>query len=316
MSSVVLPRRRSYVLSLLLLRGNPQGKSWWYTALRLAVAGLYLYAAVILGLLAAEDRILYHPVPAARHWNPPPRGLEPRDVEFTSADGTRLHGWWCVPAGWTPEQGSLLLCHGNSGNISYLTPAALHWQEQLHVAVFLFDYPGFGRSEGSPSEAGCYAAGDAAYDWIINEQKIPPNRLLLHGQSLGSGVAVNLAVHRPHRALILTSPFTSFPAVAQAILPLAPAYWLVHNQFHNDDKIAQVTTPVFIAHGTADHVIPYYQGERLFALATSKHKRFLRVEDGPHNLIHSGAVQRAVRDFLDDVDATDRPFARGERIAN
>src|SRR5579862_1265770 len=183
MSTAAPPRRRSYVWSLLLLRGNPHGPSWRYTALRAAVAVSYLYGLLILVLLAAEDRLLYHPVTAAQHWNPAPRGLDPQDVQFTSADGTRLHGWWCAPPGWTPQQGALLLCHGNSGNISYLTPAARHWQEQLHVAVFLFDYPGFGRSQGTPSEAGCYAAGDAAYEWLVNEQKVPPNRLLIHGQS-------------------------------------------------------------------------------------------------------------------------------------
>src|SRR5262249_15054282 len=84
--------RRSILLSLLTLRGNPRGKSWWYAALRLGVGGLYLYAALVVLLVALEDRLLYRPVAAAAHWNPPPRGLEPRDVEFTDADGMRLHG--------------------------------------------------------------------------------------------------------------------------------------------------------------------------------------------------------------------------------
>ncbi len=296
-------RRRSFVLPLLLLRGNPNGKSWWYAALRLAVGGVYLYAAVILLLLALENRMLYRPVAAAAHWNTPPRGLDPRDVEFTGADGTRLHGWWCAPPGWTPEQGALLFCHGNSGNLSYLGPAALQWRDQLGVAVFLFDYPGYGRSSGEPCEAGCYAAADAAYDWLVRTQGVPSGRLLLLGQSLGGGVAVDLAARRPHRALILTSTFLSFPDVAQATVPVVPGRWLVHNQFRSRDKIGRITTPVFVAHGTADHVVPYRQGEGLFAAVPGRRKRFLRVEGGTHILLCRPEVQRAARDFLADVHA-------------
>jgi fermentation-respiration switch protein FrsA (DUF1100 family) len=303
--SVAPSGRRSFLVSLLTLRGNPRGKSWWYATLRLGVGGLYLYAALVVLLVALEDRLLYRPVAAAAHWNPPPRGLEPRDVEFTDADGARLHGWWCPPPDWAPQQGALLLCHGNSGNVSYLGPAALQWRDQLGVAVFLFDYPGYGRSGGRPTEANCYVAADAAYDWLVQTQHVPPERLILHGQSLGGGVAVDLAARRPHRALILTSTFTSFPDVAQATVPVVPGCWLAHNQYRSGDKITHVTTPVFVAHGTADHVVPYRLGERLFAAIPSQHKRFLGVEGAHHNLLGRPDVQRAAHEFLDGLDAAD-----------
>jgi uncharacterized protein len=302
---------RSLLLSLFLLRSCQfVRKPWLYNLSRLAVASLYLYFAGVLFLMMAEDRLVFRTLTAAEYWKPPPPGLDPRDVEFISADGTRLHGWWITPPNWEPEQGALLSCHGKGGNLSIVGSSALQWRNQLNVAVLLFDYPGYGYSDGQPSEASCYAAADAAYAWLRDVQQVPAQRLLIHGQSLGGAVAVDLASRRPHRALILSSTFTTFPDAAQSTVPFAPAKWLAHNQFRSLDKIAQITTPIFIVHGTADHTVPYWQGERLFAAATSTHKRFLRIDGGPHNLDHTGDVQRAVRAFLRDVDAQTGLFSQ------
>ena len=121
----------------------------------------------------------------------------------------------------------------------------------------MFDYPGFGRSSGQPSEAGCYAAGDAAYDWLREVQKVPGERIILYGGSLGGGTATDLASRRPHRALVLVACFTSFPDMAQTRFPWLPGRWLVHNRFDNLGKIADCRGPVFIAHGTRDGLIPF-----------------------------------------------------------
>jgi fermentation-respiration switch protein FrsA (DUF1100 family) len=303
MSAAPSPKRPLF-LSLLLLRPCPPGrKRWLYNLGRTAVVGAYLYLAGGLVLMALEDWLLFRPTTAAEHWRAPPPGLDPQDVTLTSGDGTALHAWWITPPNWTPEQGALLECHGNGGNLCMSAGNALKWRDELHVAVLLFDYPGYGKSAGTPSEPALYAAGDAAYDWLVNEKHVPANRVLLYGQSLGGAVAVDLAARRPHRALLLTSVFTSFPDVAQARVMIVPARWLAHNQFRSIDKIPQVATPVFIAHGTADHTIPFDEGERLFAAVTSEHKRFLRIEGGSHNLLPDGQIQRAVRDFLAEVGA-------------
>src|SRR5207248_5963463 len=132
--------------------------------------------------------------------------------------------------------------------------------QQLEMPVLIFDYPGYGRSEGSPSEAGCYAAAEAAYAWLVQTQQVPPGQIILYGGSLGGGVAVELARRQPHRALILVSTFTSIPDMAQQLYPWLPARWLVRNRFDSLAKIGQCTQPVFIAHGTADGLLPYTQG--------------------------------------------------------
>ena len=313
MSTVVT--YRSLCRSLLLLRSHPPvGRRWWYTLARLGIAGLYFYGAVVIALLALEDRLLFNNRTVHDYWDDPPPGLEPKDVVLSSTDGTHLHGWWTAPAGWTPEHGALLYLHGNGCNLSTLGPSAMVWREELNVAVLLIDYPGFGQSDGQPTEAGLYAAGDAAYDWLVNEQKVPAARILIHGLSLGGGIAVDLASRRPHWALILSSTFTSFPDEAQAVVPFVPGKWLAHNQFRNLDKIAHIKTPIFIAHSTTDPLIPFNHGERLFDAAASEHKRLLPIINGPHDLRDEWQIRVAVREFLVELEPTDSYLRMAGRV--
>jgi fermentation-respiration switch protein FrsA (DUF1100 family) len=258
----------------------------------------YLYAGVLLVLLALENRFLFHPVSQAADWWPPPAALgKVVDVELTGAEGTPLHGWWAAPPDWAPSDGALLYCHGNAGNLSHRGDALLTWRKQLGIAVLIFDYPGFGRSGGRPDEAGCYAAGEAAYEWLTAVQQIPPEHVILYGKSLGGAVATELASKHPHRALVLVNSFTSFPDMAQKQFPWLPALWLVRNRMDNLGKIAHTNRPVFIAHGTADRLIPFHQGERLFD-AAAEPKQFHPMPGQDHNDPPSLSFYAALRTFL------------------
>jgi fermentation-respiration switch protein FrsA (DUF1100 family) len=262
------------------------------------------YLGVIVLLLFFENRLVFRPVPASEEWTDPP---DPRiqDVTLQSADGTRIHAWWCPPEGWEPAHGATLYCHGNYGNLSQRGQSILRWQAPpLRQAVLIFDYPGYGKSAGKPSEAGCYAAADAAYDWLVRQQRVPAERVLLHGGSLGSGVAVELGSRRPNRGLALVAPFTSVPDMAQTLYPWLPARWFVRNQFNNLAKIGCCTTPIFIAHGTADRVVPFAQGERLFA-AANEPKRFLPMEGLDHHHTPGPEFYAALADFLARCEARD-----------
>jgi fermentation-respiration switch protein FrsA (DUF1100 family) len=250
-------------------------------------------------LRAVENRFLFRPLKAADDWEPPPPGLSPSDVELTSADGTRVHAWWVAPEGWAPGQGAVLYCHGNAGNLSHRGEGLRRWRDALGQAVLIFDYPGYGRSGGRPSEAGCYAAADAAYDYLT--QHVPPRRVLLYGGSLGGAVATDVAVRRPHRALVLVSAFTSFPDMAKTVYPWLPAHWLMRNRLDNLAKIGRVGGPVFLAHGTADRVVPFAQGERLFA-AAGEPKEFFPLHGYDHNHSPGPDFYAAVRDFLARTD--------------
>jgi uncharacterized protein len=256
----------------------PPRRSWRRQALRYLVMLACAYVGIILVLLALENSLVYHPCPASRDWQPAP-APEVRDVELTAADGNRIHGWWFPKEG---SEGALLYLHGNAGNLSHRGGAMRRLRDELGVSVLIIDYPGFGRSGGSPSEAGCYAAADAAYEWLTKVQKVPPGKLLIYGASLGGGVAVELASRRDHRALILAKTFTSLPDVGAGQYPWLPVRWLMRNRFDSLAKIGQCRRPVFVAHGTADRVVPCAHGERLCA-AANEPKRFFRMAGVDHN---------------------------------
>ena len=290
------------VLSVLTLR-QPSfwERSWKHRLARLAIYAAVCYVAIIVVLLLMEDWLLY--VPGGADLGKPPAGIAVENVEMTSSRGDRIHAWWAVPKDWQPEQGAVLFCHGNGGNLGHRGRALPRWTGEMGQAVLLFDYPGYGRSNGKPSEEGCYAAGDAAYDWLRDVQKVPPERLLIYGGSLGGGTAVELAWRRPHRALVLVASFTSFPDMAQTRFPWLPGRWLVHNQFDNVGKIADCRGPVFIAHAPRDGLIPFQQGERLFA-AAQEPKRFLPMPNYRHNDIPADEFYPVLRAFLADCERT------------
>jgi fermentation-respiration switch protein FrsA (DUF1100 family) len=256
-------------------------RSWKHRMAGYALDLVVLYVGVAALLMFLENWLLYHPS-SAKEWTAPPDSLHVQDVALTAADGTQIHAWWCPPADWTPAHGAVLYCHGNAGNLSQRGDAAILWQKALGHAVLLFDYPGYGRSDGKPSEAGCYAAADAAYAWLVDVQKTPAENILILGSSLGGGVAVDLARRKQHRALVLLSTFTSIPAMAQRIYFWLPTRLLVRNRFDNLAKITQCSRPVFIAHGSADDLIPMDQSKQLFNAAIEP-KQFFPIPGQGHD---------------------------------
>jgi fermentation-respiration switch protein FrsA (DUF1100 family) len=245
----------------------------------------------MLGFL--ENRLVYHPISADQEWHAP-SDHRPQDVALRAADGTSIHAWWYPRA---ESSGAVLYCHGNAGNLSHRHDAVAELRAYLNESVLIFDYPGYGKSEGRPSEPGCYAAAEAAYDWLVQDQRIPPPRLVLFGGSLGGGVAVELACRRDHRALILINTFTSVPDVGKTIYPWLPLHWLMRNRFDNLAKIGRCRRAVLIAGGTADQTIPITMGERLFA-AANEPKVFFRMEGRGHNDSLPTEFYAVLRDFL------------------
>mgnify|MGYP002779920708 CR=1 FL=1 len=245
-----------------------------------AVALVVLYAMLVAAALFVEQWLVYPGYAFGGPQRPPP---DPRiqELTLTAADGTALHAWWLPPA--DAAAGAFLECHGNGGSVASRGRAALDLGKTTGAGVLLFDYPGFGKSTGKPTEAGCYAAADAAYAWLTGEGKVPAAKVVLLGESLGSGVAVEMATRHDHRALVLMCPFTSLPAAAKNRFPFLPTHTLMRNRFDSLSKIARCPRPLFVAHGTADSTVPYRQGEVLFA-AANEPKEFLRLEGHKHNL--------------------------------
>ena len=198
-------------------------------------------------------------------------GISFEDVVFKADDGTELHGWW-IPC--ENAVGTVLYCHGNAGNIG-TREWWFHDLKRLPVNLFLFDYRGYGNSRGKPSERGLHLDALAAWDEVArrhNDTRNPP--IVLHGISLGGGVASRLATQRPVRGVVLQSTFTSIPDMSLELYPNLPLDRLSRHHFRNKDTVPKITCPILFAHSEADDLIPYHMGKTLYDTATTNQKRF------------------------------------------
>ena len=218
-----------------------------------------------------------------------PRGAE--DVWFQTASGVRLHGWF-FSTETKPAAATVIYFHGNGGNLSYVgwLGEAL---SQRGFDVLLFDYKGYGRSEGRTSdERSVYEDADAAYDFLTRERNVVPESIVLYGQSLGTTAAVDLASRKPCAALVLESGLSSASDMAALILPVLPRFThkLTRNRFDSVRKLKDVRRPVLVAHGGRDEIIPDAQGRALYE-AANEPKRLIIIPDAGHNdLVAAGGA--------------------------
>ena len=203
----------------------------------------------------------------------PPRGVTERWV--TTADNVRLHAWYAGRRGARP---TLVWSHGNGGNIAGRADVLLAFAAR-GLNVLAYDYRGYGRSAGRPHEAGVYLDGQAAYD-SERRRGVPAARIICFGESLGGAVSIYLASTRPCAGVALVSTFTSLRDVARH--HFGPLSFLVGNQLDGLARIRDLSVPIFIAHGDRDEVVPFAQGDRLFA-AANQPKRFFRASGAHHN---------------------------------
>ena len=227
------------------------------------LAGLAIvYFGVLALLYFYQQKLLYFP-DVERPDAGPPGLLQP--VAYRSADGIELKSLYRAPASDAAQV--LLHFHGNAGNIGDRVGRIVPYAD-AGMGVLLAEYRGFGGNSGSPSEQGFYDDARAAIGFL-RQQGVEPGRIVFYGESLGSGVAVQMATEFACGALVLEAPYSSVADVAQGRYWMFPVKALVRDKFDSTAKIAQVRCPIFIMHGTADRVIPIRYGERLYALAPS-----------------------------------------------
>ncbi|OQA29589.1 MAG: Alpha/beta hydrolase family protein [Verrucomicrobia bacterium ADurb.Bin345] len=192
-------------------------------------------------------------------------GLEYEDVVFVSEDGNALHGWWIPHA---RARGSVIHCHGNAGNIGDRAWLAADFH-RLGLNVFLFDYRGYGQSRGLPTERGTYADARAAFEVVrakYGDADNPP--ILVHGQSLGGAVAIQLACDRPVCGLIVESTFTSVVEMGRKLYPRLPVRAFIRYRYNSLEKIARIAVPKLISHSRTDELVPFEMGQQLFNAAS------------------------------------------------
>ncbi len=262
----------------------------WPYLLALPVALLFCVGVLML----FEETFIFFPLHYPEgDWQPD--GLSFEDAWFTSPDGLRLHGWY---AGRDDPRAVVLFCHGNAGNVTHRAETLYTLNELVGASVLIFDYRGYGRSEGKPDEEGILADARAARAWLAERAGVAERDVVVMGRSVGGAVAVDLAAKDGARALVLESTFTSVPDLAAHHYPWLPVRRLLRTRFDSLSKISNYHGPLLESHGDADTIVPYPLGRRLFDAANDP-KQFFPIPGGDHNDFPPREYYEALVAFFD-----------------
>ena len=274
------------------------------------------YCGYALILYSMQPKFLYGPVRDIQY-TPDELGLDFEGVVFKTADGLQLSAWY-IPAPLEvrtkaasvqpgdslltgPAENSqltVLFCHGNGGNIMHRLDS-INFFYNLGLNCFIFDYRGYGTSEDKPTEEGTYLDAQAAYKWLTEEKKVPPDKIIVFGRSLGGSIAAQLISKVEAKALIIESTFTSYIEIGRKFYPYMPVRWFASFSYNTIDYIKDVKIPVMIIHSKNDEVVPFEFGLELYE-AANEPKEFVEIF-GSHNdgfLVSSEIYKKAWTKWL------------------
>ncbi len=255
--------------------------------------GAIAYLAIIALVYTQQRRLLFPASPV--RISAAQAGLDGvQDVVIATSDGEQLVAWWKPPE---PGRALLLYFHGNGGSL-------LNRRDRVRMltqdgrGILIVSYRGYSGSTGTPSESGLREDARAARDWLSTYE---PGRIVLYGESLGTGVAVRLATERQVGGVILDAPYTSTADIAKGLFWYLPVALLMRDQFRSIDRIGDIKVPLLVMHGEEDSVIPIALSELLFK-AANEPKRYLRLPGTDHvSVLESGGID-AVRRFLVEIE--------------
>ncbi len=243
--------------------------------------GLYLYLI--------QRSAMYFPSPD----RPDAKAANMEEIHVTTSDGLDLYGWYRLPQ--APQTATIVYFHGNASNVKVTTARAQPYIAQGY-GLFAVEYRGYGGNPGAPTENGLYEDARAVMEWL-KLVGTDPGTIILYGESIGSGPAVQMAIEYKVKALVLDSAFTSAVDAASFHYPYFPVKWLLKDRYENIKKIEKIRTPLILVHGDADSIIPYKLGEGLFEQALPP-KTLIRVEGGNHNNLDQFKAYEKVLDAL------------------
>jgi fermentation-respiration switch protein FrsA (DUF1100 family) len=261
------------------------------------LAVLAVYVAVCALAFWFQDRLVYFPDPHLVA-DPHTIGLDFEELVVTTGDGVRVHGWLVThPA----ARCTILLCHGNAGNISHRLDSVRLFHA-VGAQVALFDYRGYGRSSGRPSEVGTYRDAEAVWRHLVEERGLAPGEIVVFGRSLGAAVAAELAARHQPAGLILEAAFTSLPDLGAVAYPWLPVRLLARMRYDTRRRVADIACPKLIAHSVDDEIVPVRMGRAIHDAAAPPKELFLM--RGDHNqafLITGDEYTDRMRDFIENL---------------
>lgn len=274
---------------------NRNGRLIW-KIFRVAVLS---YIGLVVLLYFLQSKLVYHPT-AELEAAPGDVGLSYKDVRLAAPDGSKLHGWY-VPA--DNATAAVLFCHGNAGNISHRLQTLSQWN-RLGASVLIFDYRGYGQSEGKCCEQGTYEDAAAAWQYLVDQCGFSPRQIIIHGRSLGGSVAANLAADlddgRKPAGLIVESSLTSAADLGAEKFFFLPVRWLCRFGYDTVTAVGRAGCPVLVIHSREDDLIPFRHGRKIFD-AASNPKRFVEISGGHNNgpWVSQPKYGRALEKFLE-----------------
>lgn len=255
------------------------------------------YMLICLLLYFFQSNMMYYPVKEIFQ-TPAAMGLEFEDVSFESQNGSEIAGWY-VPA--KGGKATVLFSHGNAGNISGRLET-IRILNNLNLNVLMYDYQGYGKSEGSSSEETTYQDALAAWNFLKQNKQIPSTEIILMGRSLGGAVSAWLATKTDPAALILESSFTSAKDLAAEIYPIFPVRWLMKFDYPTAEYLKKLSIPVLITHSKDDQLVPYHHGKELYEIASQPKSFFeMKGDHGNSHIVTGQEYVMALKDFVNIV---------------
>jgi fermentation-respiration switch protein FrsA (DUF1100 family) len=265
------------------------------TLIHIGIIVIIVYSVFLIVMYFKQDSLLYFP--DKEIWQTPKDvGLGYEEIYFKAKDGITISGWY-IPA--ENEKGIILFCHGNAGNISHRLDSIKIFNS-LNLSVLIFDYRGYGKSEGKPYEIGTYLDAEAAWDYLVNFKEKSPDRIILFGRSLGAAIAAEIALRKNPAGLIIESSFTSVPDIGTKFYPWIPVKLISRFKYSTIDKIGLIRCPKLIIHSHEDEIIPFEHAKSIYERAFPP-KDFLEIKGG-HNegfLISGNTYTEGLKRFLD-----------------
>lgn len=266
--------------------------------MKIAVISISASLTVLLAwwlIFSFERRQVYQPSREIEG-SPADIGLDYEELFLRDSGEEMIHGWF-IPS--EKSRATLLFCHGNAGNISHRLESIAVFN-RIGLDVCIFDYRGYGKSSGSPSEEGTYRDGRLFYDYLKASRGIPAEGIIIFGRSLGSAVAVQLAGRVKAAALICESAFTSAVDLGKLLFPHLPARLLVFDRYDSSSRVGSLDIPKLFIHSREDDLVPFEMGRELFEAAAPP-KEFLAIRGGHGDgFLETGAAyQRGIESFLD-----------------
>lgn len=231
------------------------------------------YVAVCLAVYFFQAKLVFIPTVGEPEYTPESVGLNFQDLTLQS-ENEKIHAWF-VPA--KENKGTVLFCHGNAGNLGHRTATVKAWN-RVGMNILLFDYRGYGKSTGEPTEKGCYEDARAAWNWLKENGQLQ-KPFIIHGRSLGGGIASWAAGEFNADALILESTFTSIPEMGAHYYPFLPIGMISSINFSTGERLPKLKIPLLVIHGQKDEVIPYKMGREM---ASKNGADFIELQ-GKHN---------------------------------